>query len=79
MFLYNRINHSKVENDWLRELFTKLGISKLSDKYPSELSGGERQRGSNRLKLYIIVLMLSLLMNQQQVWTRNMPLKSSNS
>ncbi|MFA6942291.1 MAG: ABC transporter ATP-binding protein [Bacilli bacterium] len=44
MFLYNRINHSKVENDWLRELFTKLGISKLSDKYPSELSGGERQR-----------------------------------
>lgn len=44
MYLYNRIQRSKPNEERLKTLFEKLGITKLKNKYPSQLSGGERQR-----------------------------------
>ncbi len=44
MYLYNRIQHTKPNEERLAGLFDKLGINKLKNKFPSQLSGGERQR-----------------------------------
>ncbi len=44
MYLYNRIQRTKPNDERLVGLFDKLGITKLKNKYPSQLSGGERQR-----------------------------------
>ncbi len=44
MYLYNRIQRTKPNEERLVSLFDKLGITKLKNKYPSQLSGGERQR-----------------------------------
>lgn len=52
MVLYNKINKTKVDNGWIDELFDKLGIDKLKNKYPNELSGGERQRVAIAKALY---------------------------
>jgi putative ABC transport system ATP-binding protein len=52
MVLYNKINRTKVDNKWIDELFGKLGIQKLKNKYPNELSGGERQRVAIAKALY---------------------------
>jgi putative ABC transport system ATP-binding protein len=52
MVLYNKINKSKVQNEWIDDLFNKLGIDKLANKYPNELSGGERQRVAIAKALY---------------------------
>lgn len=52
MVLYNKINKTKVDNEWIDELFDKLGIDKLRNKYPNELSGGERQRVAIAKALY---------------------------
>ena len=43
MKLYNKITKSKMNKEWMDELFEKLDVEKLKDKYPNELSGGERQ------------------------------------
>lgn len=52
MILYNKINKTKVDSKWIDELFDKLGIQKLKNKYPNELSGGERQRVAIAKALY---------------------------
>lgn len=52
MLMYNRISKEKADNKWLNELFDKLDIEKLSNKYPSELSGGEKQRVAIAKALY---------------------------
>lgn len=52
MILYNKITKTKIDNLWIDELFLKLGISELSEKYPNELSGGERQRVAIAKALY---------------------------
>lgn len=52
MYLYNRIQRTKPNQSRLEELYTKLGITKLQKKYPSELSGGERQRVAIAKALY---------------------------
>lgn len=52
MILYNKINKTKVDGKWIEELFDKLGIQKLKNKYPNELSGGERQRVAIAKALY---------------------------
>lgn len=52
MILYNRITKTKVDHEWIDELFEKLNVAKLSDKYPNELSGGERQRAAIAKALY---------------------------
>lgn len=52
MILYNKINKTKVDYQWIDELFAKLGIEHLRDKYPNELSGGERQRVAIAKALY---------------------------
>lgn len=52
MVLYNKITKSKIDNEWIRELFDKLGVEKLKNKYPNELSGGERQRVAIAKALY---------------------------
>lgn len=44
MYLYNRIQRTKPNEERLANLFEKLSITKLKNKYPSQLSGGERQR-----------------------------------
>lgn len=52
MILYNKITKTKVNQSWMDELFQKLDVEKLKDKYPSELSGGERQRSAIAKALY---------------------------
>lgn len=52
MVLYNKITKSKIDNEWIHELFDKLGVEKLKNKYPNELSGGERQRVAIAKALY---------------------------
>lgn len=52
MVLYNKITKSKIDNEWIDELFAKLGVEKLKNKYPNELSGGERQRVAIAKALY---------------------------
>lgn len=52
MVLYNKVMRSKMNKIWMDELFDKLGVMKLKDKYPNELSGGERQRSAIAKALY---------------------------
>lgn len=52
MILYNKITKTKVDHEWIDELFVKLGIRALSNKYPNELSGGEKQRVAIAKALY---------------------------
>lgn len=52
MILYNKITKTKADHKWIEELFEKLGVDKLKDKYPNELSGGERQRVAIAKALY---------------------------
>jgi len=52
MKLYNKITKSKMNKEWMDELFEKLDVEKLKDKYPNELSGGERQRSAIAKALY---------------------------
>lgn len=52
MTLYNKITNTKVNDEWMKELFLTLDVDKLKDKYPNELSGGERQRSAIAKALY---------------------------
>ena len=52
MVLYNKIKKNKTNNEWMSELFEKLDVEKLKNKYPNELSGGERQRSAIAKALY---------------------------
>lgn len=52
MVLYNKITKSKTDKNWMNELFLKLEVEKLKNKYPNELSGGERQRCAIAKALY---------------------------
>lgn len=52
MVLYNKITKTKADRNWMNELFEKLDVTKLKDKYPNELSGGERQRTAIAKALY---------------------------
>jgi len=52
MVLYNKITKTKKDDNWIKDLFLKLSITKLQDKYPNELSGGERQRVAIAKALY---------------------------
>lgn len=52
MLLYNRITKKKPNLEWMNELFIKLDVKKLENKYPNELSGGERQRVAIAKALY---------------------------
>ncbi|WP_025724978.1 ABC transporter ATP-binding protein [Acholeplasma granularum] len=52
MVLYNNITKTKPNQAWMDELFVKLGVDKLKNKYPNELSGGERQRSAIAKALY---------------------------
>lgn len=52
MILYSKITKTKVNDTFMKELFTKLDVEKLKDKYPNELSGGERQRSAIAKALY---------------------------
>ena len=52
MVLYNKIKKNKTNNKWMDELFEKLDVEKLKNKYPNALSGGERQRVAIAKALY---------------------------
>jgi len=52
MVLYNKITNSKVDEEWIKDLFDELDVDKLKNKYPNELSGGERQRSAIAKALY---------------------------
>lgn len=52
MILYNKITKTAIDQNWMNELFEKLDVQKLKDKYPNELSGGERQRSAIAKALY---------------------------
>src|SRR5574344_8356 len=52
MVLYNKITKTKVNQSWMNELFLKLDVEKLKNKYPNSLSGGERQRAAIAKALY---------------------------
>lgn len=52
MVLYNKIAKTKVDQAWIDELFNRLDITKLKNKYPQNLSGGERQRVAIAKALY---------------------------
>ncbi len=52
MILYNKITNTAVNQAWMDELFLKLDVEKLKNKYPNELSGGERQRSAIAKALY---------------------------
>lgn len=52
MVLYNKIKKDKINRVWMTELFEKLDVEKLKNKYPNELSGGERQRTAIAKALY---------------------------
>ncbi len=52
MVLYNKITRTKVNQVWMDELFEKLDVERLKNKYPNELSGGERQRSAIAKALY---------------------------
>ncbi len=52
MVLYNKITKTKVNQPWMNELFLKLDVEKLKNKYPNSLSGGERQRAAIAKALY---------------------------
>jgi len=50
--LYSRIKRERVNQERIHELFSRLGIEKLKNKYPSSLSGGEKQRIAIAKALY---------------------------
>jgi len=52
MFLHDRINGKSRDSARLDDLYERLGIKKLRNKFPSELSGGERQRVAIAKALY---------------------------
>lgn len=52
MVLYNKITKTKINQAWMDELFSKLDVERLKNKYPNELSGGERQRSAIAKALY---------------------------
>ena len=52
MVLYDKITNSTHNQEWINELFKKLDVEKLKNKYPNELSGGERQRSAIAKALY---------------------------
>lgn len=52
MFLHDRISRRGRNLDRIEELYQRLDIKKLRNKYPSELSGGERQRVAIAKALY---------------------------
>ncbi|MDD2575072.1 MAG: ABC transporter ATP-binding protein [Acholeplasmataceae bacterium] len=52
MILYNKITKTKINQSWMNELFLKLDVEKLKNKYPNSLSGGERQRAAIAKALY---------------------------
>ncbi len=52
MMLYDKIEKRKLQTAWLKELFAKLDIEKLQNKFPNSLSGGERQRVAIAKALY---------------------------
>lgn len=52
MVLYDKITNSTHKQEWINELFKKLDVEKLKNKYPNELSGGERQRSAIAKALY---------------------------
>ncbi|NCB48783.1 MAG: ABC transporter ATP-binding protein [Clostridia bacterium] len=52
MILYNKIRKTKINQTWMDELFAKLDVEKLKNKYPNQLSGGERQRSAIAKALY---------------------------
>lgn len=52
MILYNKITNTKTDQPWIDELFSKLDVEKLKNKYPNQLSGGERQRSAIAKALY---------------------------
>ena len=52
MVLYNKIKKNKTNNKWMDELFEKLDVEKLKNKYPNALSGGEKQRAAIAKALY---------------------------
>lgn len=50
--LLDKVSRRKTNKAQMHDLFKKLGIQKLKDKYPSDLSGGERQRAVITKVLY---------------------------
>lgn len=52
MLLYDKLENRKVDQAWLQELFEKLDVVKLQNKFPNSLSGGERQRVAIAKALY---------------------------
>ena len=52
MFLHDRISRRSRNMERIEELYNRLDIKKLRNKYPSELSGGERQRVAIAKALY---------------------------
>lgn len=52
MLIYNKIKREKPKQGWMNELFLKLDVERLKDKYPNELSGGEKQRSAIAKALY---------------------------
>lgn len=50
--LYNKIKRNSPDRKRMEELFSRLGIEKLLNKFPSSLSGGERQRVAIAKALY---------------------------
>jgi putative ABC transport system ATP-binding protein len=52
LYLYDRVAHRPHDVSRLEELFTRLDIKKLQNKFPSSLSGGERQRVAIAKALY---------------------------
>jgi putative ABC transport system ATP-binding protein len=52
LLLYNRIKRTPGDRKRMEELFARLDIAKLQNKFPSTLSGGERQRCAIAKALY---------------------------
>ncbi|HPS19333.1 MAG TPA: ABC transporter ATP-binding protein [Bacilli bacterium] len=52
MYLHDRIKRKKINQERLEELYGRLDIKKLANKYPNQLSGGERQRVAIAKALY---------------------------
>lgn len=52
LHLVNKVNKTKYDRERSEQLLNDLGISNLSQKYPSDLSGGQRQRVAIARALY---------------------------
>lgn len=50
--LIDRVTKRKERTDVMKQIFSKLGVTSLVKKYPSDLSGGERQRVAIAKVLY---------------------------